>query len=134
MKAARRVPEPALNVRVTIRSWYFQERGGDSRPDPRRLGCYPDRAWHEIARQTGLPILAHSDPAWQDYYSRSSHVPSPVEMENVSLTEALDRLCRLWNMNWEFRRGWILVRSPRFPFALEGEVDLSPRNPRHVIE
>jgi len=116
--------EPELLERVTVRRL---ARGGEGERQPGvpREAELADLL-RQVAEQTDLSLAADYDPGFDDYYDRLWPQSLEKDLERVPVWQALDAIADRWGVDWEWRAGWLRVRSPRAPFALAGEVDLTP--------
>jgi hypothetical protein len=116
--------DPALLQTVTIRRTTKIPEGERNAGALRRT--FAGDALQQISEQTGMPAIADYDPGFDDYYARLWFKSLPEDLVDLPVWEALDAIARVWNLQWEKKDGWLRVRSPRAPFALAGELDLSP--------
>jgi len=81
-----------------------------------------------LHQESGLPLLGEYDPCL-------GNLPSPEFgrkalngsfEEPLPLYQALALVAKRFDLDWDYYRGWIHIRSPRTLLAWAGEVDLSP--------
>ena len=87
----------------------------------------------ELAADTGLPVLAEYDPC----YGLLSRPPNryqerldPDKVRGLQAWQALDTVCRTFDLDWDFHEGWVRIRSPRTVLLWAGLVNLDPPTPR----
>jgi hypothetical protein len=83
----------------------------------------------EFERTTDLPVLGEYDPCYQSTFGRSSPARRTLPagaITRLPAREAVGVLARVFDLTWEYRAGWIWLRSPRTPLARAGQLDLSP--------
>ncbi len=112
--------DPVLQQRVTIQQQFVEPSDGKQRTTT--LGG----ALLQIHEQTGIPILAHGDPGFDDYYRRSGGRMLHEPIENARVWEALQQVGERWRVTWEWKRGWILVRSLNVVLGERDGLDLTP--------
>jgi len=97
-----------------------------------------DRVLLELCASADLPLVGEYDPGLIQTQVRRLGLfkQAPVDqqgsrfgepgMKNVPVHEALEEICRRFDLEWDFREGWIELRSPRTLGELAGIYDLSP--------
>jgi hypothetical protein len=83
----------------------------------------------EFGRESGLPVLGEYDPCFLTPYEREKNGRrelQPDQVTNVPLWQALDIVAKRFDLDWDYREGWIWIRSPRTLLSWSGEMDLSP--------
>ncbi len=132
-RSGRRPEEPAeprLSRRVTIPERTVLQTGNGA---PSARLTTPSEALAILSQRTGIPLVAHSDPGLLDYYGWQTNFRKlDRPLRDVKGAEALDTLCEAHLLTWQMVDGWLEIRSPRFPFALTREVDLTPVDRRTV--
>jgi hypothetical protein len=115
--------DPALQPRVTIR-----RAQRVNLPDGRSIMRYSNlpRCLKQLSEQTGLPIIAHYDPSFEDYYARTGLVPLKSDLSEVTVLEAMQRMSAHWDVGWDKEDGWLHVRSERVAYAEMDRLNLGP--------
>lgn len=97
-----------------------------------------DRVLLELCSSADLPLVGEYDPGLIQTQLRRLGLfkQAPVDqqgsrfgepgMKDVPVHEALEEICRRFDLDWDFREGWIELRSPRTLGELAGIYDLSP--------
>lgn len=92
----------------------------------------------ELSERSQLPLIGEYDPvhdvrpadwtetfpSWAEFEKKYVSLSDTVEKEPVH--RALEIVCRQFDLNWDYRDGWIWIKSPRTLPAVAGLVDLSP--------
>lgn len=88
----------------------------------------------EFSSRSGLPIIGEYDPCFLHPADRTRTRQKfllPKEVEDRPLWSALDVVAARFDLDWDFKNGWIEIRSPRTLRSFAGVLDLSPpRNPK----
>ena len=114
-----------LKALVTIRRLLPIPAGQRSVGAPRV--CSLVECLEQLARQIHVPIIAHFDPCFGDYYDRSGLRDLRADLENVTAYEALKRMAANFDVTWDRQEGWIRVWSERTLYAEMDRMDLTPR-------
>lgn len=126
-RQARRQPPPGdalFRQTVTIKRFIVTPKGEPGEGKVR--ACFAADALREIATQCGIPIVADYDPGFDNYYRREGLRTLRADLPRVPVWTALNTICETWDLSWEARAGWVLVRSPRAVWSTLGELDMSP--------
>lgn len=107
------------------------ERASESPHLQQRVTLEGGRDWiiekvlDELFAAAGLPILGDYDPL---RLTRSSGQQTLLKgkITNVPIWKALDVIAEQFDLDWDIRDRWILIRSPRTVLGWSGELDLSP--------
>lgn len=88
-------------------------------------------ALKQVADQSGMSVLGDYDPIWQDYYCWSDAVlpgrPHQKRMKNTvsgPLWQVMEDLSRHFDVEWERKGPFLLVRSRRVIYAVMDGIDL----------
>lgn len=107
-------------------------------------GAYVESVLIELSQQARLPLLGEYDPCAHilfpppdgrglpDYRARFRKILTSIQLgreKELPVSDALDRVCRAFDLDWDFVNGWIFVRSPRTLPSLVGEGNLEPPIP-----
>jgi hypothetical protein len=116
--------DPALHQTVVIKSRVtssFSIPGAEGPRPASSADCL-----RQLSEQTRLPLAAQYDPGYWDYFYRNMPKSLGQDLKDMPASEALDRICERWGLQWEKVGGWIRVYNPRWIYGLSGVVDLSP--------
>ncbi len=98
-----------------------------------------ERALLEVSSRSQLPLLGGYDPCFRKrgaspmMIARPCWGRRPEKMpRQVPIWQVLDHIAQEFDLDWDFRRGWIRIRSPRTVLAWGGEVDVSPPTPEEL--
>lgn len=83
-----------------------------------------------IAKAGGMPLIGDYDPC---AYGGAFGTRSPrwvnwitPKSQKVRVWEAMEEACQQLDLFWDYRNGWLRVRSERAPYGWAGLMDLSP--------
>lgn len=112
-----------------------------------------EEALERLSERADLPLIGEYDPGCKSapivplsQWSAANRMPrlllpvAAVGKLKVSspVHEVLEALCRQYDLDWSFERGWIRIKSPRTLAAIRGEIDLSPprenETPKHWLK
>jgi len=100
-----------------------------------------EEALERISGRADLPLIGEYDPGCKSapivplsQWSAANRMPrlllpvAAVGKLKVSspVHEVVEALCRQYDLDWSFERGWIQIKSPRTLAGIRGEIDLSP--------
>ncbi len=99
-----------------------------------KRGLRVEAALREFAARAEIPLIGEYDPCIS-----GGPVAAPglraapslfrPNLRDVRLWEVMEAVAQRFDLDWDYRAGWIEVRSPRTLAALAGELDLSPLRP-----
>jgi hypothetical protein len=92
-----------------------------------------EKVLREFSHRSGLPLIGEYDPCFANpadrAMSRQKFLGSGAVV-SLPAWKALDKVCSVFDLDWEFHDGWLWIRSPRTLRSYLALVDLSPpRNP-----
>jgi hypothetical protein len=93
------------------------------------VGWTVERTLAELSRTSRVPLLGEYDPCFVNPYERSENpqiILEPDDVKQLPVWKALDAVARRFDLEWDYQKGWIWIRSPRTLLAWSGELDLSP--------
>jgi len=85
-----------------------------------------EEALEVLSKAAGRPLIGDYDPC---YFVPTRPARRSVASEQLAgrpVWQALDIACREFDLDWDYRGGWLWVRSPRTVEAWAGILDLSP--------
>jgi hypothetical protein len=91
------------------------------------VGWYLPRAVAEFSARSGVPLIGDYDPGRGIVGgpNLNSFNVSAIR-PNMPAWELLEAMCRQYDLEWEYDRGWVVLHSPRTILAWAGLIDLSP--------
>jgi hypothetical protein len=134
-KRARK--DPDLQQKISVRS---PVEVPDEKDPKKKLDRYCDLTMclEQVAEESGLSILGDFDHCWDDYYSWTDPIRPGSRMRrsldspgfrDLPVWEVMESLAETFRITWQKRGRFLLVRSPRAPYAQIDGIDMLEMRP-----